>query len=230
MQYFRSHSSAVRGLSEIVLAFGFSICARRVWAGLPTPIEDRGCSRNARTVRLAAHRDLDEQLHQLRHILSGSASISRSVSVFFRRPPGFACCSWFERHCSSLPSTILRSNCVRVEDISRQGKGFECSLGLSDLPARPIEGEHPYVYLDGIVLKGSRAGEVRNASLLVAIAVTARLPGDSRHLRGSEGGQSGLERILKHFKGRGLRGTADAFVQQRRLSRDGNADTTSPTK
>src|SRR5262249_21605083 len=36
---------------------------------------------------------------------------------------------------------------------------------------RPIEGEHPYVYLDGIVLKRSWAGEVRNVSLLVAIGV-----------------------------------------------------------
>ena len=35
----------------------------------------------------------------------------------------------------------------------------------------PIEGEHPYVYLDGIVLKRSWAGEVRNVSLLVAIGV-----------------------------------------------------------
>ena len=29
---------------------------------------------------------------------------------------------------------------------------------------RPIEGEHLYVYLDGIVLKRSWAGEVRNVS------------------------------------------------------------------
>ena len=36
---------------------------------------------------------------------------------------------------------------------------------------RPIAGEHPYVYLDGIVLKRSWAGEVRNVSLLVAIGV-----------------------------------------------------------
>jgi transposase-like protein len=39
---------------------------------------------------------------------------------------------------------------------------------------RPIEGEHPYVYLDGIVLKRSWAGEVRNVSLLVAIGVNER--------------------------------------------------------
>jgi transposase-like protein len=36
---------------------------------------------------------------------------------------------------------------------------------------RPIEGEHPSVYLDGIVLKRSWPGEVRNVSSLVAIAV-----------------------------------------------------------
>ena len=35
---------------------------------------------------------------------------------------------------------------------------------------RPIEGEHPYLYLDGIVLKCSWAGEVRNVSLLVGIS------------------------------------------------------------
>src|SRR5262249_46547983 len=36
---------------------------------------------------------------------------------------------------------------------------------------RPIESEHPYVYLNGLVLKRSWAGEVRNVSLLVAIGV-----------------------------------------------------------
>jgi putative transposase len=38
---------------------------------------------------------------------------------------------------------------------------------------RPIDGEHPYVYLDGIVLKRGWAGEVRNVSLLVAIGVNS---------------------------------------------------------
>ena len=38
---------------------------------------------------------------------------------------------------------------------------------------RPIAGEHPYVYLDGIVLKRSWAGDVRNISLLVAIGVNS---------------------------------------------------------
>ncbi len=36
---------------------------------------------------------------------------------------------------------------------------------------RPIEGEHPYVYLDGIWLKKNWGGEVENISVLVAIGV-----------------------------------------------------------
>ena len=36
---------------------------------------------------------------------------------------------------------------------------------------RPIEGEHPYVYLDGIWLKRSWGGEVKNVAVLVAIGV-----------------------------------------------------------
>jgi hypothetical protein len=71
----------------------------------------------------------------------------------------------------------------RVEDITEALWGTRVSpSAVSDLNKkiygtietwrnRPIEGEHPYVYLDGIVLKRSWAGEVRNVSLLVAIGV-----------------------------------------------------------
>jgi putative transposase len=44
---------------------------------------------------------------------------------------------------------------------------------------RPIEGEHPYVCLDGIVLKRSWVVEVRNVSLLVAIWVNGEDIGKS---------------------------------------------------
>jgi hypothetical protein len=42
----------------------------------------------------------------------------------------------------------------------------------SDLLQRPIEGEYAYVYLDGIWLKRSWGGEVRNIAILVACAAT----------------------------------------------------------
>jgi putative transposase len=66
----------------------------------------------------------------------------------------------------------------RVEDITEALWGTRVSPStVSDLNKkiyatieawrnRPIEGEHPYVYLDGIVLKRSWAGEVRNVSFL----------------------------------------------------------------
>lgn len=44
---------------------------------------------------------------------------------------------------------------------------------------RPIEGAHPYLYLDGIVMKRTWAGEVRNVSLLVASAVNSEGCGET---------------------------------------------------
>ena len=37
---------------------------------------------------------------------------------------------------------------------------------------RPLEAEYPYVFVDGIWLKRSWAGEVQNVSVLVAIGVS----------------------------------------------------------
>jgi Transposase, Mutator family len=72
---------------------------------------------------------------------------------------------------------------------------------------RPIEGDHPYVYLDGIVLKRSWAGEVRNVSLLVAIGVNSdgyrEILGICEGAKEDKAGWSGF---LKHLKERGLKG------------------------
>ena len=71
----------------------------------------------------------------------------------------------------------------RVEDITEALWGTRVSPGtVSNLNKkiyaqieawrnRPIVGTHPYLDLDGIVLKRSWAGEVRNVSLLVATGV-----------------------------------------------------------
>ena len=36
---------------------------------------------------------------------------------------------------------------------------------------RPLSGEYPYVYVDGVYLKRSWGGEIQNVSILVAIGV-----------------------------------------------------------
>ncbi len=107
----------------------------------------------------------------------------------------------------------------RVEDITEALWGTRVSSGtVSKLNKkvykhieawrnRPIEGEYPYVYLDGIVLKRSWAGEIKNVSVLVAIGVGK--DGYRRILGVTEGykeDKSGWSSFLAHLKERGLRG------------------------
>jgi putative transposase len=72
---------------------------------------------------------------------------------------------------------------------------------------RPIEGEHPYLYLDGIVMKRSWAGEVRNVSLLVASAVNAEGYREILGIcEGAKEDKSGWSAFLRHLVERGLKG------------------------
>ena len=107
----------------------------------------------------------------------------------------------------------------RVEDITEALWGTRVSSGtVSNLNKkvyqhietwrnRPIEGVYPYVYLDGIVLKRSWAGEIKNVSVLVAIGVDQE--GFRRILGVQEGhkeDKSGWSGFLAHLKARGLTG------------------------
>jgi transposase-like protein len=72
---------------------------------------------------------------------------------------------------------------------------------------RPIEGRHAYVYLDGIWLKRSWGGEVKNVAVLVAIGV--REDGYREILGVAEGVKEDTESwrtFLRHLKQRGLSG------------------------
>ena len=107
----------------------------------------------------------------------------------------------------------------RVEDITEALWGTRVSSGtvsklnkkvyqhIEAWRKRPIEGEHPYVYLDGIVLKRSWAGEVKNVSVLVAIGVDQD---GFRCILGVQEGhkedKAGWSGFLEHLKGRGLKG------------------------
>jgi putative transposase len=76
---------------------------------------------------------------------------------------------------------------------------------------RPIEGEHPYVYLDGIVLKRSWAGEVRNVSLLVAIGVNESGYREILGIcEGAKEDKAGWSEFLKHLKERGLKASGSS--------------------
>jgi len=107
----------------------------------------------------------------------------------------------------------------RVEDITEALWGTRVSSGtvsklnqkvykhIERWRTQPIEGEYAYVYLDGIVLKRSWGGEVKNVSLLAAIGVDE--DGYRRILGVSEGhkeDKAGWYGFLKHLKDRGLKG------------------------
>ncbi len=105
----------------------------------------------------------------------------------------------------------------RVEDITEALWGMKVSAGtVSDLNQkmyerienwrnRKIDGKYPYVYLDGICLKRTWGGEVRNVSVLVAIGVGAdgyrNILGVAEGCKEDKAGWSGF---LSHLKQRGL--------------------------
>lgn len=107
----------------------------------------------------------------------------------------------------------------RVEDITEALWGTRVSSGtvsnlnkkiykkLEEWRNKPIVGNFPYVYLDGIVLKRSWAGEIKNVSVLVAIGVHES--GYRQILGVCEGhkeDKSGWGGFLSHLKKRGLKG------------------------
>ena len=107
----------------------------------------------------------------------------------------------------------------RVEDITEALWGTRVSPGtVSNLNKkiyakidawrhRRIEGDHPYVFLDGIVMKRSWAGEVRNVSLLVAIGVTREGYREILGIiEGPKEDKSGWSAFLRHLVDRGLSG------------------------
>ena len=99
---------------------------------------------------------------------------------------------------ATLPKVLINRADYQI------GGGVALRLRTQD---RPIEGEHPYVYLDGIVLKRSWAGEVRNVSLLVAIGVNGEGYREILGIcEGAKEDKAGWSAFLKHLKGRGLKG------------------------
>ena len=106
----------------------------------------------------------------------------------------------------------------RVEDITQALWGMRVSAGtVSDLNQkmyerietwrnRPIEGVYPYVYLDGISLKRTWGGEVRNVSVLVAVGVGEDgyrdILGVAEGYKEDKAGWSGF---LAYLKQRGLK-------------------------
>lgn len=162
--------------------------------------------------------------HYERKLLTSSGEVHLRVPRLRKLPLETQIIERYRRRESSVEEALIEMYLAgvsvrRVEDITEALWGQRVSPStVSDLNQkiyatieawrnRPIEGEHPYVYLDGIWLKRSWGGEVRNIAVLVAVGV--RSDGHREILGVAEGTKEDAEswrNFLRYLKGRGLKG------------------------
>ena len=115
----------------------------------------------------------------------------------------------------------------RVEDVTEALWGIKVSAGtVSDLNQKMYErieawrnekitGKHPYVYLDGISLKRTWGGEVRNVAILVAVGVGQDGYRDILGVaEGCKEDKAGWSNFLAYLKKRGLT-CPDLFISDK---------------
>jgi transposase-like protein len=162
--------------------------------------------------------------HYTRGLETKAGVVSLKVPKLRKVPFESAIIDRYRRKESSVEEALVEMYLAgvsvrRVEDITEALWGTRVSSStVSELNQRiygrieewrtaPIEGEHPYVYLDGIWLKRSWGGEVKNVSVLVAIGVNQ--DGFRDILGVAEGAKEDTEswrNFLRYLKGRGLKG------------------------
>lgn len=159
-----------------------------------------------------------------RHLHTKAGEVTLKVPKLRNLPFETAIIERYRRRESSVEEALVEMYLAgvsvrRVEDITEALWGTRVSPStVSELNQkiyaqietwrnRPIEGQHPYVFLDGLWLKRSWGGEVRNVSLLVAIGVNDE--GFREVLAVAEGSKedkASWTAFLRQLKERGLKG------------------------
>lgn len=183
---------------------------------------DRLCNAS-RYERSEARRDTRAGSYE-RKLQTGAGEVQLKIPKLRRQTFETAIIERYRRRESSVEEALIEMYLAgvsvrRVEDITEALWGTRVSPStVSNLNQRiyqqidvwrnrPIAGAHPYLYLDGIVLKRSWAGEVRNVSLLVAISVNDEGYREILGIvEGAKEDKAGWSAFLKHLKERGLAG------------------------
>jgi len=183
---------------------------------------DRLCNAT-RYERTEARRDTRAGSYR-RRLHTRAGEVTLKVPKLRRRAFETAIIERYRRRETSVEEALIEMYLAgvsvrRVEDITEALWGTRVSPGTvsrlnrkiyAQIEAwrnRPIAGAHPYVYLDGVVLKRSWAGEVRNVSLLVAIGVSAEGFREILGIcEGAKEDRAGWSGFLAHLKRRGLTG------------------------
>src|SRR5262249_32031633 len=181
---------------------------------------DRLC-RAERYERTEARKDTRAGSYQ-RHLETKAGVVTLKVPKLRSLPFETAIIERYRRRESSVEEALVEMYLAgvsvrRVEDITEALWGTRVSSGtvsrlnqkiyrhIDGWRNRQIEGEFPYLFLDGVVMKRSWAGEVRNVSVLVAIGVGS--DGHRQILGVAEGQKEDLEGgrgFLRPLTDRGL--------------------------
>jgi putative transposase len=159
-----------------------------------------------------------------RHLQTKAGDVTLTVPKLRNLPFETAIIERYRRRESSVEEALIEMYLAgvsvrRVEDITQALWGTRVSAStVSDLNQkiygkinewreRPLVGDFPYVFLDGLWLKRSWGGEVKNVSVLVAIGVGQS--GYREILAVSEGAKedkASWTSFLRELKQRGLKG------------------------
>jgi transposase-like protein len=172
--------------------------------------------------------------HYTRKLNTKAGAVNLKVPKLRTLPFETAIIERYRRRESSVEEALIEMYLAgvsvrRVEDITQALWGTRVSPAtVSNLNKKvygriekwlnaPIQGEYPYVFLDGLWLKRSWAGEVKNVSVLVAIGVDEH--GYRQVLGIKEGAKEDKESwtaFLRYLKNRGLCGV-QLFVSDKCL-------------
>ena len=162
--------------------------------------------------------------HYQRKLMTKAGEVNLNIPKLRRQTFETAIIERYRRREASVEESLIEMYLAgvsvrRIEDITETLWGTKVSPStisnlnkkvyakIEEWRNRPIIGNHPYVYLDGIVLKRSWGGEVCNVSVLVAIGVNEH--GYRKILGVCEGAKedkAGWSSFLHHLKQRGLTG------------------------
>jgi transposase-like protein len=162
--------------------------------------------------------------HYKRKLLVKAGEVELKVPKLRHLPFETAIIERYRRKESSVEEALMEMYLAgvsvrRVEDVTEVLWGTKVSAGtisnlnkrvyerINEWRQRAIEGQYPYIYLDGIYLKRCWSEEVRNVSILVCVGVSRE--GYRDVLGVMEGAREDYDcwlSFLRHLKERGLKG------------------------
>lgn len=179
----------------------------------------------------SAERDAYRSGHYKRKLTTTSGEIELAVPKLRGATFQTAVIERYRRRETSVEEAMIEMYLAgvstrRIEDVSEILWGAKVSAGtvsnlnerafksVEEWRSRPLQGDYPYVYIDGIYLKRSWGGSYENVAVMVAIGVNSD---GYREIIGCAEGFSESKESWKEFlawlKGRGLKGVRMVSVR-----------------